>query len=153
MATMVPASTPTADQEKLVKEWLVEEGEASSDLPGVESIEETSEGVKIQFKEELDLSLFAECIEGHELDDPRFDQIHLEVRSLEESDGVQVYEIKDLGNGSQGSFKVGSTYYPTKTVVLSGNGEPMWPEGEPVDSVVEHTLLHLSLYIRGIEKW
>jgi len=144
------------NQAQLVREWLWDhyDGELhhSDELPGIRSIEEENGQVTIHLEEELQLDSFVEAI--HECKPEYSDQAEeLTVETIKSNggyDAVDVYEARDLGNGSLGQFKAGMTYYSTDEIVLSGTGEPMWSDGNPAGDVVKHTLHHLIIYLNQI---
>ena len=73
---------------------------------------------------------------------------YLEAEFNEQHEIVDIYEIQEFEDGSSGSFKYGISLSATNEITVSGNGAPMWPEGEPVDDVVEQTLMIISIYLR-----
>jgi hypothetical protein len=148
----MPHNTTPEEQAELVRDWLGRQEHYDSELPGIE-VEATDGGVVIHLKDELDLSRFNEGVHGVEVENPQVDEAYLEVRDckgeeieeIKSEDTAYVYEVQDLGNGTLAQFKVGRTYRRTDTISLGP--DPMWPEGDPTDDVVEQTLFHLSHYL------
>lgn len=147
------ANTTPSDQAELVRRWMIDQlslSEELQELPGAH-VEETEGGVVIRLDKDLELDTFVDAVDGFEMENPRFDQVHLAVGDVEGNvlpetpDAVNVYEVQDLGNGRLARFKVGKTYRDTDTFALGT--EPMGANGEPNDDIVEDVLLHLSLYL------
>lgn len=138
------------DQAQLVQEWLEDCDEYNSRLPGITYIEESDEGVVIHLEDELRPNRFIEAIEGSEPLNAREDILHLDAEKVENHQAVFVYAVHDLGNGSLGKFKVGTTYPRGEEILLPGGENPMSPEEEPSANVVEDTLGHLIIYLNSI---
>lgn len=144
----MPWSSTGGEQAELVQRWMRDQ--LPSSLADVQT-ESTDNGVVLHLEEELQFDTFIQAVHGVKIEDPRFEDVHLEVRDIEgnklspDADAINVYEVQDLGNGSLAQFKVGKTYHRTDTISLGH--EPIGPDGEPVDDVIENTLFHLSLYL------
>jgi len=133
--------TPSSDTAVEVDSWFQRN---YTDYPdGINEYHTNANGFEIELDHSINTELFIEAVGSVK-----------ELSGTRLNDGsVSVQKVEEIGDGLLHRHSIGVTFGPDDTVSLGGYDEPIDPSGEPVDTVVEHTLTILNIYLSKQKKW